>query len=189
MRRRIVRIAMDFLYASAEAHTLPPRKRLACVLRDVAHSPTDLGSKKARLAGEAYVRTALRDPRLLGKALEIVSEERYDVDGGSSDRENGGASASTKSKKGPRNMSSSSLNTATATTEKKKKKLSTKRDRSTTQALKSDEDDDDDSNAEPKELTDEQMAMKLHLEMNASPRMSRGSSRSTQMLTGRALFG
>ena len=98
MRRRIVRIAMDFLYASAEVHTLPPRKRLACVLRDVAHSPTDLGSKKARLAGEAYVRTALRDPRLLGKALEIVSEERYDVDGGSSDRENGGASASTKSK-------------------------------------------------------------------------------------------
>ena len=95
MRRRIVRIAMDFLYASAEVHTLPPRKRLACVLRDVAHSPTDLGSKKARLVGEAYVRTALRDPRLLGKALEIVSEERYDVDGGSSDRENGGASAST----------------------------------------------------------------------------------------------
>lgn len=35
----------------------------------------DLGSKKVCFAGEAYVRTALRDSRLLGKVLEIVSEE------------------------------------------------------------------------------------------------------------------
>ena len=77
---------MDFLYASAEVHTLPPRKRLGNVLRDVAHSPTDLGSKKARLAGEAYVRAALCDPRLVGKSLrEIAAEESGSFLGDDSD--------------------------------------------------------------------------------------------------------
>ena len=178
--------------ASAEVHTLPPRKRLGCVMRDVAHSPTDLGSKKARIAGEAYVRAALRDPRLLGKALEIASEElsasRYDAEGS----EDAGAGGNGKSKKG-RNASSSSL--TQLTTEKKKKTLTTKKERSTTPALKSDDDDENEAtenSAPPLEsgpLTDEQMAMRLHLEMNASPRQSRGSSRSSQMLAGRALFG
>ena len=175
---------MDFLYASAEVHTLPPRKRLGNVLRDVAHSPTDLGSKKARLAGEAYVRAALCDPRLVGKSLrEIAAEESGSFLG--DDRDVDGNSKSFK-KKG-RNASSSSL-TANGgeKTEKKKKKLTTKSERSTTPVLVGD--DETTSTGEPKEMTDEEMAMKLHLEMNASPRMSRGSSRSTQMLAGRALF-
>lgn len=182
---------MDFLFASAEVHTLPPRKRLGCVMRDVAHSPTDLGSKKARIAGEAYVRTALRDPRLLGKALEIASEElsasRYDTEGS----EGMGADGNGKSKK-VRNTSSSSLTQLTS--EKKKKTLTTKKERSTTPALKSDDDEVVTAEhsglpLEPEVLTDEQMAMRLHLEMNASPRQSRGSSRSSQMLAGRALLG
>lgn len=50
------------------------------------------------------------------------------MDGGSSDRENGGVLVLMKSKKGLWNMSFSSFNTATATTEKKKKKLLTKCD-------------------------------------------------------------
>ena len=53
---------MDFLYASAEVHTLPPRKRLGNVLRDVAHSPTDLGVKRRGWPGGVRARgCAIRD--------------------------------------------------------------------------------------------------------------------------------
>jgi len=175
---------MDFLYASAEVHTLPPRKRLGSVLRDVAHSPMDLGSKKARLAGEAYVRAALLDPRLMGKSLQEIAA---DESGGSFFGDESDRDAKSLKKKG-RNASSSSLTTANGPdkTEKKKKKLTTKSERSTTPGLTGD--DDTISTGAPKELTDEEMAMKLHLEMNASPRVSRGSNRSSQMLAGRALF-
>jgi phosphorylated CTD-interacting factor 1 len=178
---------MDFLYASAEVHTLPPRKRLGSVLRDVAHSPMDLGSKKARLAGEAYVRAALLDPRLMGKSLQEIAA---DESGGSFFGDESDRDAKSLKKKG-RNASSSSLTTANGggggdKTEKKKKKLTTKSERSTTPGLTGD--DDTISTGAPKELTDEEMAMKLHLEMNASPRVSRGSNRSSQMLAGRALF-
>lgn len=128
---------------------------------------------------------------MLGKALEIASEElsasRYDTEGS----EGMGADGNGKSKK-VRNTSSSSLTQLTS--EKKKKTLTTKKERSTTPALKSDDDEVVTAEhsglpLEPEVLTDEQMAMRLHLEMNASPRQSRGSSRSSQMLAGRALFG
>lgn len=156
-------------------------------MRDVAHSPTDLGSKKARLAGEAYVRAALRDPRLMGKSLQEIAAD--ESGGGSFFGDESDRDAKSFKKKG-RNASSSSLTTANGgggdKTEKKKKKLATKSERSTTPGLTGD--DDTISTGAPKELTDEEMAMKLHLEMNASPRVSRGSNRSSQMLAGRALF-
>lgn len=153
-------------------------------MRDVAHSPMDLGSKKARLAGEAYVRAALLDPRLMGKSLQEIAA---DESGGSLFGDESDRDAKSLKKKG-RNASSSSLTTANGPdkTEKKKKKLTTKSERSTTPGLTGD--DDTISTGAPKELTDEEMAMKLHLEMNASPRVSRGSNRSSQMLAGRALF-
>jgi hypothetical protein len=175
---------MDFLYASAEVHTLPPRKRLGCVLREVAHSPVDLGSKKARLVGESYVKLALGDPRLAGKALDLthVNDSGDDAD----TRETGGSYGTFKAKGGARrNASTSSLQT-TEHTAKKKKKLTTKSER----AGGNDEDDDDDGAAkEPKELTDEEMAMKLHMEMNASPRISRGARSASAAGKPTVLFG
>lgn len=175
---------MDFLYASAEVHTLPPRKRLGCVLREVAHSPADLGSKKARLVGESYVKLALGDPRLAGKALDLThgNDSGDDAD----TRETGGSYGTFKAKGGARrNASTSSLQT-TEHTAKKKKKLTTKSER----AGGNDEDDDDDGAAkEPKELTDEEMAMKLHMEMNASPRISRGGRSASAAGKPTVLFG
>lgn len=180
---------MDFLYASAEVHTLPPRKRLGCVLREVAHSPVDLGSKKARLVGESYVKLALGDPRLAGKALDMSGG------GGGNDscddadtRETGGSYGTSNKSKGPRrNASASSLQT-TEQTAKKKKKLSTKSERSGTPGAHND-DDDDVTAKEPKELTDEEMAMKLHMEMNASPRISRGARSASGAGKPTVLFG
>ena len=172
---------MDFLYASAEVHTLPPRKRLGCVLREVAHSPVDLGSKKARLVGESYVKLALGDPRLAGKALDLThgNDSGDDAD----TRETGG---SFKAKGGARrNASTSSLQT-TEHTAKKKKKLTTKSERA---GEKDDDDIDDGAAKEPKELTDEEMAMKLHMEMNASPRISRGARSASAAGKPTVLFG
>lgn len=172
---------MDFLYASAEVHTLPPRKRLGCVLREVAHSPVDLGSKKARLVGESYVKLALGDPRLAGKALDLThgNDSGDDAD----TRETGG---SFKAKGGARrNASTSSLQT-TEHTAKKKKKLTTKSERA---GEKDDDDVDDGAAKEPKELTDEEMAMKLHMEMNASPRISRGARSASAAGKPTVLFG
>ena len=172
---------MDFLYASAEVHTLPPRKRLGCVLREVAHSPVDLGSKKARLVGESYVKLALGDPRLAGKALDLThgNDSGDDAD----TRETGG---SFKAKGGARrNASTSSLQT-TEHTAKKKKKLTTKSERA---GEKDDDDVDDGAAKEPKELTDEEMAMKLHMEMNASPRISRGARSTSAAGKPTVLFG
>ena len=176
----------DFMYyASAEVHTLPPRKRLAAIMRDVAQSPTDLGSKKGRIAGEAYVRLALRDPRLLGKAI-LISErstavsEGLTTSGGSGSYDDVttlGTGDDAKKKKRAYNTSASDL--TTQTTDKKKKKTSHAR---------SSDDDDDSTRGEPKELSDEALALQLHMEMNASPRMSRGSRSSAQMLQPQALF-
>jgi phosphorylated CTD-interacting factor 1 len=177
----------DFMYyASAEVHTLPPRKRLAAIMRDVAHSPTDLGSKKGRIAGEAYVRLALRDPRLLGKAL-VISERSTAVSEGLTTSGRSGSYDDTttagtgddakKKKRTHSNASASDL--TTQTTDKKKKKTSHAR---------SSDDDDDSTRGEPKELSDEALALRLHMEMNASPRMSRGSRQSSQILKPQALF-
>ena len=154
---------MDFLYASAEVHTLPPRKRLGNVLRDVAHSPTDLGSKKARLAGGGDAcarRCAIRDS---WESLCARSRRRRVV------RFSGTTAMWTGTRNRSRRRGETRARRRSRRTGRKdgeeEEKLTTKSERSTTPVLVGD--DETTSTGEPKEMTDEEMAMKLHLEMNA----------------------
>ena len=208
-RDRVVKLAraramLDFMppIARADAFALPPRKRLAAALRACAHSPADFGSKKSRIAGDSYVTHAMRalegstsDARrhkgTAMNATRTTSNATSDDDVGANatttttttttgeDANGMNAGTTTRAK----DASASDL--TTQTTERKKKNRGN--GTMSIRASDSDGDGNEDVAEERRELSDEALALQLHMQMNASPRASRGSRQSSQMI-GKALF-